>query len=1334
MFGNPAANVSKETSSVRQNQNGSQNQNCHESSSDLNYQLQCGGPTFYARANDVIELNDEDSKDITDAERARTSPAAAAIVPLRRWVALQENASMIPHAKRRSYQLGLQRAAILRKITLSYAIGELLQHLKFSVSSYSQAELLRLFSVDNFSVHVSTDQTSDEGWEVMGVDMISPPLCVQLTSNLFSISDFFESAVDGEDWGRNVEAVIARHSPFCCAKSVTEDETRDGRFLCFSLGVLLHFLFSGENRLDESVKAGTCQHESAEDAHRVDFILEQSRRPKSARIQSQHIRSVSSADNGHDLMNVNSTFRPLHCFGYTHAVSQVVKNLLDCESVGGLFCPDDAYPSLEAAIKDLRLLLREPNIFLFKSNDVLVIPAKGKFYGRSLEVSALTDAFCRVASSGQSEAYIIGGFSGSGKTRLVESAFNSVLAADGMLVYGKFNETSNSQLSVVLSALDDLCIMIADRNTPEQSQYIWQRLVSEFGNNFHLLVRTLPNVLRLASSLSSTLSRDGDILSQDPVSLGLVHTILSDRKGASCLFFVGNYRDNEVLPQHIIFGFYDWLKAFNVRITTIHIDGMPEDDVNSMISNALGVLPRVCRSLSRVVFRKTDGNPFFVQTFLRSLIESSHLKYDLRRKCWTWDIDSIYAENITPNVLDLISTKMTNLSQDVQTALKVASCFGTKINISVARDLSDTPQYLGLLSGLNKAVEDNFMDPVPDGSYRFVHDKVREAAYGLICCDCKDQYHFDIGTTLLFYYESQIGSTSGDLVAVIDQINHGVPSLVRSQSQRISIARLNFTAGSKAMQCYDYISAYTHAKAAILLLPSDSWRMHYDLSLGLYFQLAKSAYPSNKIDEAIEALNKIVKHADCVETRLNGYTLLHSILFNTCASNDTEQLLVTIVNVLKSLGEDIPADDVARRDVATQVRLAKRNFERESDDALLQMHKNSSKPNVAIMQAYNILVNLSFIAKPRLYQYFVARWAQFCLKSNVACKYVAGAYVAFAVVLCKDVSGTDARLGYRIGKLGLKMLHEDDTATSELPSVYLLYFGFVAVLFEPLQACIDMHRRAYKMGLQIGIASIAAWHKHFLIIREIHSGTNLLCIKDEIEHDLKMAKHHSMPHLVMKLSFYYETVLTLIGDESASSTLQLDREGSERPTFDRESTFLFCRIVTSTYFGYFERVKSMAKKWEFSIDAHSRMLNLRVAYISFYYGLSLVSLRRRKRSKNVPEKVIMMLEVLKTAADRSEWNFKNKVSLLKAEKLSCCLDNSAAEAEYDIAIAAAKSSKFIHEEGLACELAGMHYKRLKNNEKAVALFNRAERCYKYWGSQKKSFQMAEKAKQISLLK
>jgi ribosome-binding protein aMBF1 (putative translation factor) len=72
--------------------------------------------------------------------------------------------------------------------------------------------------------------------------------------------------------------------------------------------------------------------------------------------------------------------------------------------------------------------------------------------------------------------------------------------------------------------------------------------------------------------------------------------------------------------------------------------------------------------------------------------------------------------------------------------------------------------------------------------------------------------------------------------------------------------------------------------------------------------------------------------------------------------------------------------------------------------------------------------------------------------------------------------------------------------------------------------------------------------------------------------------------------------------------------------------------------------------------------------------------------------------------------------------------NSEAKAAYDASIAEARSSKFVHEEGLACELAGNHYESLENIEKAVSLFEQAKQCYKAWGSQWKTHQMAEKIK------
>ena len=103
-----------------------------------------------------------------------------------------------------------------------------------------------------------------------------------------------------------------------------------------------------------------------------------------------------------------------------------------------------------------------------------------------------------------------------------------------------------------------------------------------------------------------------------------------------------------------------------MKVKRIHLDGMPKSDVNMMISHALKILPRLCQPLSQVVFIKTNGSPFFIQEFLWSLLDKGLLKFSLREKCLTWDCDKILAEDVTANVLDLITAKMKVLPSNVQ--------------------------------------------------------------------------------------------------------------------------------------------------------------------------------------------------------------------------------------------------------------------------------------------------------------------------------------------------------------------------------------------------------------------------------------------------------------------------------------------------------------------------------------------------------------------------------------------------------------------------------------------------------------------------------------------
>ena len=103
-----------------------------------------------------------------------------------------------------------------------------------------------------------------------------------------------------------------------------------------------------------------------------------------------------------------------------------------------------------------------------------------------------------------------------------------------------------------------------------------------------------------------------------------------------------------------------------MKVNRIHLDGMPTTEVNSMISHALKILPRLCQSLSQAVSIKTNGSPFFIQEFLWSLVDKGLLEFSLREKCWTWNCDQILAEDVTPNVLDLITAKIKVLPSNVQ--------------------------------------------------------------------------------------------------------------------------------------------------------------------------------------------------------------------------------------------------------------------------------------------------------------------------------------------------------------------------------------------------------------------------------------------------------------------------------------------------------------------------------------------------------------------------------------------------------------------------------------------------------------------------------------------
>ena len=514
----------------------------------------------------------------------------------------------------------------------------------------------------------------------------------------------------------------------------------------------------------------------------------------------------------------------------------------------------------------------------------------------------------------------------------------------------------------------------------------------------------------------------------------------------------------------MISSFLAGLSQLDSPLTTIRLDdGMAEADVRLMISDALGIVPRLCKTLSAQVYRKTKGSPFFVREFMRTLVDEDLVSYSLREKRWIWHVDEIIAKPITNNVLELITSKMHTLTQRLQTALKVASCFGIKVLSSIVKSLSSTQQYSGIQNDMEDAVEDGFIDF--DGThYRFSHDKVRQASYELIGDTVTNQFHFEIGMALYESVAKDDNVSNEVLFTTVEQINHGEHSLIDDESQRLSIAKLNYEAGLASLKSWNYEGALLYLKASCFLLPHDAWTAHYELSLNIYYKLATAAYSCGEIAVAKTALNQIDQKGKTLQDKLDSYYLLVKLLQHE--QEDLSLALNTCCKTLKLLGEDVP-DDTKIHTITQIVGLVQTrmssSFESNSGK-MLSSPRTECRKTKEIMRFYYQLALVSYTKgnqdtgrlRGLLCGYYISRWVSYCLNNQAVCK-----HTCVALGFCKCViyyippylidlkpspnnlnldstmlvhgfNESSCHEGYKVGKVALKFLQENEDQ-NELP-------------------------------------------------------------------------------------------------------------------------------------------------------------------------------------------------------------------------------------------------------------------------------------------------------------
>ena len=545
-------------------------------------------------------------------------------VPLRRW--LEEELKDVD-----------DKRLIIRKTTVAYAASELLQ--KATTLATLSANKI---SLDNFIVRtkVRKDITSSAA-AIVGVNMISE----KLSLTIIDPSDGGGTSNDEEQYiGRNLVTCVTSTVPGSYAlgfDEIGEFVQMEESKICHLFGLLLYQIYSN-----------------------LDPFLE------------KNLEGVNPSlfDRGGDDKVANDglrlTYSTLRELGSPPNICMLVQHLAECKCDDSSR-PRGAYSSLKEGSYDLRLLLLHPNRLLFTSNAFEDGQLKmNKLYGRDHEVSLMRDAFSRVCT-GDRVALFIGGFSGSGKTRLVESVMGSVNEC-GYVLRHKFDEKSRGgPLLELITAFDRLCISIKSKASPEGQQNIINRLTGIFGADLSLLRKLLPaakvlvpdlktfgeqrpvlddanmniqsvcfilnHFLRAVSSKSHPVTIFLDDLqwcNNNNIALDVIQHILCDESlGASCCLFVGSYRSNKVASNHAVFHLMKELEQSKVcSVQKMVLDGVKCEDLNALISDALCLFPRLTRGLSSIIHEKTEGSKYasdvcMLTSYLLSILHLTFLVF-----------------------------------------------------------------------------------------------------------------------------------------------------------------------------------------------------------------------------------------------------------------------------------------------------------------------------------------------------------------------------------------------------------------------------------------------------------------------------------------------------------------------------------------------------------------------------------------------------------------------------------------------------------------------------------------------------------------------------------
>jgi predicted ATPase len=261
-------------------------------------------------------------------------------------------------------------------------------------------------------------------------------------------------------------------------------------------------------------------------------------------------------------------------------------------------------------------------------------------------------------------------------------------------------------------------------------------------------------------------------------------------------------------------------------------------------------------------------------------------------------MDRIRAKEYSDNVVDLMSGKIGRLSAGTQDTLKELACLGSVVQLTtlaLARGESEE----AMETSLNEAVRAGLIFS-EERRYRFLHDRIQQAAYSLVPEERRAEVHLRIGRTLLSgFIESQL---SEHLFDVATQLNCGAKGLTQ-HDEKIRVASINLRAGRKASAAAAYASARAYFTAGMELFEEEDWAAHYEPMFSLWLECARAELLSGNFEECKQLTEKLLPRAT---TKADQAAVCQLKIQPDTLKSENDQAVTSAIDCLRLLGIDLP--------------------------------------------------------------------------------------------------------------------------------------------------------------------------------------------------------------------------------------------------------------------------------------------------------------------------------------------------------------------------------------------------------------------------------------------